>query len=77
MEGCYKIGTLASLTLSCTIFSTGPYTGVTRGKRLVIVIGEPKAIAMAAKNVSQRKRITKLAQRLHDGMDERSIVSVP
>jgi len=46
------------------------YTGVTRGKCLVIVIGEPKAIAMAAKNVSQRKRITKLAERLHDGMDE-------
>ena len=46
------------------------YTGVTRGKRLVIVIGEPKAIAMAAKNVSQRKRITKLAQRLCDAMDK-------
>ena len=45
------------------------YTGVTRGKKLVIVIGEPKAIAMAAKNIKQSRRITKLAGRLKEALD--------
>ena len=30
------------------------YTGVTRGKRLVILLGQKKAIAMAVKNTSGR-----------------------
>jgi exodeoxyribonuclease V alpha subunit len=36
------------------------YTGVTRGKRLVILVGQPKAVAIAVKNVSGRRRWSKL-----------------
>jgi exodeoxyribonuclease V alpha subunit len=37
------------------------YTAITRGKRLVILIGEMKAIAMAIRNQSSKKRNTNLA----------------
>ncbi len=40
------------------------YTGVTRGKKLVILLGQAKAITMAVKNFKQAKRITKLSQRI-------------
>jgi exodeoxyribonuclease V alpha subunit len=40
------------------------YTGVTRGKKLVIIIGQPKALAMAVKNRKSNKRLTKLATRI-------------
>jgi exodeoxyribonuclease V alpha subunit len=40
------------------------YTGVTRGKRLVILVGAPKALNMAVKNNKMQKRYTRLAQRL-------------
>ena len=40
------------------------YTGVTRGKKLVILLGEAKAIAIAVKNNKQTQRITKLALRI-------------
>ena len=37
------------------------YTGVTRGKRLVVLVGQ-KAIAIAVRNVSGRKRWSKLSE---------------
>jgi exodeoxyribonuclease V alpha subunit len=40
------------------------YTGVTRGKRLVVIIGQPKALAMAVRNVRSTRRLTHLAKRL-------------
>ena len=40
------------------------YTGVTRGKRLVVVIAQPKALAMAVRTVRAHQRLTNLAQRL-------------
>lgn len=40
------------------------YTGVTRGKKLVIIIGQPKALAMAVKNTKATKRLTRLKERL-------------
>lgn len=40
------------------------YTGVTRGKRLVVLVGEPRALAMAIKNNRMQKRFTWLAHRL-------------
>ncbi len=40
------------------------YTGVTRGKKLVIMIGEPKAIQMGVSNFKQSKRLTKLSERI-------------
>ncbi len=36
------------------------YTGITRGKRLVVLVGQPKAVAVAVKNVSGRRRWSKL-----------------
>ena len=36
------------------------YTGVTRGKRLVVLVGQKKAIATAVRNVSGRRRWSKL-----------------
>ena len=34
------------------------YTGVTRGKRLVVLVGQKKAIAIAVRNVSGRRQRT-------------------
>lgn len=36
------------------------YTGVTRGKKLVILVGQKRAVAIAVKNVSGRRRWSKL-----------------
>ncbi len=36
------------------------YTGVTRGKRLVVPVGQKKAAAIAVRNVSGRRRWSKL-----------------
>ena len=38
------------------------YTGVTRGKRLVVLVGQKKAVAIAVRNVSGRKRWSKLSK---------------
>jgi exodeoxyribonuclease V alpha subunit len=43
------------------------YTGVTRGKRLVILVGQKKAIAIAVRNVSGRRRWSKLDEWLRPG----------
>lgn len=40
------------------------YTGVTRGKKLVVIVGQAKALAMAVKNLRSTKRVTALARRL-------------
>ncbi len=40
------------------------YTGVTRGKQLVVIIVQPKALAMAVKNQRSQRRVTNLASRL-------------
>ena len=36
------------------------YTGVTRGKRLVVLVGQKKAVAIAVHNASGRRRWSKL-----------------
>jgi len=40
------------------------YTGVTRGKKLVVLIAEAKALRMAVRNRKAQKRITRLGERL-------------
>ena len=40
------------------------YTAVTRGKKLVTIIGEPKALAMAVKNQKSNNRVTNLTARI-------------
>jgi exodeoxyribonuclease V alpha subunit len=43
------------------------YTGVTRGKRLVVLVGQMKAVAIAVRNVSGRRRCSKLDEWLRFG----------
>lgn len=38
------------------------YTGVTRGKRLVVLVGQRKALAMAVRNAGGRRRWSKLRE---------------
>jgi exodeoxyribonuclease V alpha subunit len=38
------------------------YTGVTRAKRLVVLVGQKKAVAIAVRNVSGRQRWSKLGE---------------
>src|SRR5438046_3224260 len=43
------------------------YTGVTRGKPLVVLVGQKKAVAIAVRNVSGRRRWSKLGEGLRPG----------
>src|SRR5207247_8633292 len=38
------------------------YTGITRGKRLVVLVGQKKAVAIAVRTVSGRRRWSKLRE---------------
>ena len=42
------------------------YTGITRGKKLVVLIGQPKALAMAVRNKKSAGRNTALSYRLRN-----------
>ena len=44
------------------------YTGVTRGKRLVVLVGQKKAVAIAVRNVSGRRRWSKVDEWLRRGV---------
>ncbi|MCL2341460.1 MAG: ATP-dependent RecD-like DNA helicase [Proteobacteria bacterium] len=48
------------------------YTAVTRGKKLVTIIGQPKALAMAINNFNANRRLTNLRARLAAGRDRTS-----
>ena len=41
-----------------------PHTGVTRRRKLVVIVGQPKALALAVNNVRATRRLTDLAMRL-------------
>ncbi|HZR41094.1 MAG TPA: ATP-binding domain-containing protein, partial [Ktedonobacteraceae bacterium] len=43
------------------------YTGLTRAKKLAILVGPTKAIGVAVKRVMDRQRYTALADRLKEG----------
>ena len=47
------------------------YTGVTRGKRLVVLVGQKKAVAIAVRNASGRRRWSKLDEWLAGAEDGR------
>ena len=38
------------------------YTGITRGKKLVVLVGQKKAVAIAVRNVSRRRRWSKRSE---------------
>jgi exodeoxyribonuclease V alpha subunit len=46
------------------------YTAVTRGKKLVVIIGQMKALAMAVKRIGSMKRLTYLECRLYTLMED-------
>jgi exodeoxyribonuclease V alpha subunit len=48
------------------------YTGITRGKKLVVLVGQRKAIAIAVRNVSGRRRWSKLKEWLRPAMPNAS-----
>ena len=45
------------------------YTGVTRGKRLVVLVGQKKAVAIAVRNATGRRRWSKLDEWLAGAND--------
>jgi len=45
------------------------YTAVTRGKRLVVIVGTRKALGRAVRNSTVRRRNTMLAKRLRDNLE--------
>ncbi len=51
------------------------YTGVTRGKELVILVGTKKALQMAVRNDKTVRRYTRLRQRLAEGLLHQPTVS--
>ena len=52
------------------------YTGITRGKRLVVLVGQKKAVAIAVRNVSGRRRWSKLDEWLRPMVPGASSVTV-
>jgi exodeoxyribonuclease V alpha subunit len=51
------------------------YTGITPGKRLVVLIGQKKVIAIAVRNVSGHRRWSKLREWLTLSMGDRNLPS--
>ncbi len=49
------------------------YTAVTRGKKLVVIVGQAKALAMAVKRTGSMKRLSNLRQRLQTMVGDRRI----
>jgi exodeoxyribonuclease V alpha subunit len=49
------------------------YTGVTRGRRLVVLVGQKKPVAIAVRNASSRQRWSKLDEWLRRGHSVRQI----
>ena len=52
------------------------YTGITRAKKICVLIGQPKALAYAIRNLTVTKRNTKLKERLRGEIDA-STVPIP
>lgn len=45
------------------------YTGITRNRKLVVLVGTVKALAIAVKNMDARRRVTLLKERLQASLD--------
>jgi exodeoxyribonuclease V alpha subunit len=48
------------MTQHYTMLQRNLYTGVTRGKKLVVLVGQKKAVAIAVRSISGRRRWSKL-----------------
>jgi exodeoxyribonuclease V alpha subunit len=49
------------------------YTGVTRGKKLVVLVGQRRALAIAVRNGGMRRRWSRLQEWLRDMEAERQL----
>ena len=49
------------------------YTGITRGKRLVVLVGQKKVIAIAVRKVSGPRRWSKLQEWLSADVSKRDV----
>jgi exodeoxyribonuclease V alpha subunit len=49
------------------------YTAVTRGKRLVVLVAEPRAVSMALSQVRREERYSYLFRRLTDAVQRRRV----
>ncbi len=47
------------------------YTAVTRGRRLVVIVGQPKALGMAVRSARAQRRLTNLVARLRSALPAR------
>ncbi len=52
------------------------YTGITRGKRLVVLVGQKKAVAIAVRNISGRRRWSKLQEWLRPGTPQHGAIGL-
>src|SRR5262245_43944124 len=52
------------------------YTGVTRGKKLVVLVGQKKAVAIAVRNASGRRRWSKLSEWLRPSLPQPQPIGV-
>ena len=50
------------------------YTAVTRGRKLVVIIGSRRALGRAVSNATQRRRFTLLADRLNGSLQPTSSI---
>jgi exodeoxyribonuclease V alpha subunit len=53
------------------------YTAITRAKKLAVLVGTKKAIAMAIRNNKVEKRYTKLAKRVQDQLEGKDEIQYP
>ena len=51
------------------------YTAVTRGKSLVVIVGQAKALGMAVRTLRSGRRITYLTQRLTEAFIDQEVLS--
>ncbi len=51
------------------------YTGITRRRKLVVMVGTSKALAIAVKNNKMEKRFTRLAERLAGAVQSKAQIN--
>ena len=52
------------------------YTGITRAKKGLVIVGTKKALAMAVRTVTVTKRNTKLCERLQGGKTGEPVIKI-
>jgi exodeoxyribonuclease V alpha subunit len=53
------------------------YTGLIRGKKLIVLVGQKKAVAIAIRNISGRRRWSKLSEWLHPSEPRSASCRIP